>query len=391
MLSPATPPSPAEHHLLCVLLDSNLPTGGFVSSSGLESFAKHGFLSSSYAYSDSSSSSSHSHSVPSANSRGNGATSQGSGQGAGSRPAPATKKSVLGGVVEFARAEVRNYANTTGGFVRDAWESVAAARSRQTRQSGLEKGKGKALDEEGEEDVDMASRVQRAVDQIQMLDRYHEASLLSHVGRRSSKAQGVAMLTLFTRGLSRPVGLGAAEYDYVGEEEADGGDGRDIPEEDIGEKIVEAYKRLIRRGEAPGHLAICWGLMTSALGMSFDRTIHLHLFLHARSLLSSAVRLNLIGPYASSQLLLHPFRDIIEKEVERLEGAGGTTGLLRSEGRKTERQEGGEDGGQLPPVGPGGDFWDWTEEAERGPETTWPLGEVLMGRHDLQHSRIFNS
>lgn len=36
-------------------------------------------------------------------------------------------------------------------------------------------------------------------------------------------------------------------------------------------------------------------------------------------------------------------------------------------------------------------LWDWTEEAESGPATTWPLGEILMARHDLQHSRIFNS
>jgi urease accessory protein UreF len=37
------------------------------------------------------------------------------------------------------------------------------------------------------------------------------------------------------------------------------------------------------------------------------------------------------------------------------------------------------------------DPWAWTREAESGPATTWPLGELLMARHDLQHSRIFNS
>ncbi len=36
------------------------------------------------------------------------------------------------------------------------------------------------------------------------LDARHEACLLSHVSRRSSKAQGVALLTLFSRGLSQP-------------------------------------------------------------------------------------------------------------------------------------------------------------------------------------------
>jgi hypothetical protein len=37
------------------------------------------------------------------------------------------------------------------------------------------------------------------------------------------------------------------------------------------------------------------------------------------------------------------------------------------------------------------DPWAWQDEAESGPATTWPLGELLMARHDLQHSRIFNS
>lgn len=35
--------------------------------------------------------------------------------------------------------------------------------------------------------------------------------------------------------------------------------------------------------------------------------------------------------------------------------------------------------------------WDWAREAETGPATTWPLGEILAARHDMQHSRIFNS
>ena len=30
-------------------------------------------------------------------------------------------------------------------------------------------------------------------------------------------------------------------------------------------------------------------------------------------------------------------------------------------------------------------------EDERLPATMWPLGEILTARHDLLHSRIFNS
>jgi urease accessory protein len=35
---------------------------------------------------------------------------------------------------------------------------------------------------------------------------------------------------------------------------------------------------------------------------------------------------------------------------------------------------------------------DWERlESDGLPATTWPLGEILGARHDLQHSRIFNS
>jgi urease accessory protein len=85
--------------------------------------------------------------------------------------------------------------------------------------------------------------------------------------------------------------------------------------------------------------------------------------------------MNIIGPYASSQMLLHPFKRIIERESAIINNGNEstTTGLLP---RTKEEKE---------------DFWAWTKEAELGPATTWPLGEVLMGRHDMQHSRIFNS
>ncbi|KGB79369.1 hypothetical protein I307_02339 [Cryptococcus deuterogattii 99/473] len=317
-MASSSPPA-EELHLLYVLTDSNLPTGGFVSSSGLESFAKHGFLSSQYSYTNRE-----------------------------SKDGIRGKKNMTGGLVDFARAEVSNYASTTGGFVKDAWSCVADSRKAFKAGNGI-----------------IGEEVQRVLQKIQVLDKYHECTLLSHVGRRSSKAQGVAMLTLFSRGLSRPAGID----EYLSED--GGGPGST---DEMGLKIVEGYKKMVILEKAPGHLAVCWGVITAALGLPVDRALHLHLFLHARSLLSSAVRLNIIGPYASSQLLLHPYRDIIDQEVNKLHSC--TTGIIEDKAEKNGKEE---------------DFWAWTEDAEKGPATTWPLGEVLMGRHDIQHSRIFNS
>ncbi|OXG49318.1 hypothetical protein J010_03679 [Cryptococcus neoformans] len=312
-------PSAKELHLLYVLTDSNLPTGGFVSSSGLESFAKHGFLSSQYSYTPKE-----------------------------FKDGVLGKKNMTRGLVDFARAEVSNYASTTGGFVMDGWTCVNDSRKASEAGNGI-----------------IEDEMQRVLQKIQALDKYHECTLLSHVGRRSSKAQGVAMLTLFSRGLSRPVGID----EYLNED--GGGPGST---DELGVKIVEGYKKMVILEKAPGHLAVCWGVITAALGLPVDRALHLHLFLHARSLLSSAVRLNIIGPYASSQLLLHPYRDIINQEVEKLSNC--TTGIIEDKAEKCGEEE---------------DLWAWTEDAEKGPATTWPLGEVLMGRHDIQHSRIFNS
>jgi urease accessory protein len=96
-----------------------------------------------------------------------------------------------------------------------------------------------------------------------------------------------------------------------------------------------------------------------------ERTQHLHLYLHARSLLSAAVRLNSIGPYAAQQLLLHVVSAFVDTELQSC--ARRRTGVLSEDGSTQ---------------------WDETQD---GPVNTWPLGEILAARHDLQHSRIFNS
>ncbi|KAK6910605.1 hypothetical protein I203_104637 [Kwoniella mangroviensis CBS 8507] len=325
-------PSPEELHLLYVLLDSNLPTGGFVSSSGLESFAKHGLLSP----------------IPPSYSS-SGVSLKG-------------RRSVGEGITEFAKVEVENYSMTTCIFVIRAYQIVHKALSSHLLPSQ-------------EQDTD----VEGVVEDIIQVDKYNESTLLNHVGRRASRAQGVAMLTLYTRGLSNPAESPDDNQDGVS-------DDRETRTKSRAKKIIDLYKRCIRGNKSPGHLAVCWGVMTACIGLSLDRSIHLHLFLHARSLLSSAVRLNLIGPYASSQLLLHPFKRIIDDQVEALYKDGHLDDV-KSQCQDVvgisfrEEEKEGED-----------DFWSWADETNtQSPKTTWPLGEILMSRHDLQHSRIFNS
>ncbi|RXK34999.1 hypothetical protein M231_07753 [Tremella mesenterica] len=358
-------------HLLYILLDSNLPTGGFVSSSGLESYAKHGFLPlrsypSTRFHQRSDPAQSPPHPVP-----------------------PSAKRSTADNVIHFVESEMDNFASTTCPFVCDGWRilDTGVQVPQETLTSGLH------------------AKVQEMLREITTLDRYHESTLLSVVGRRASKAQGVALLTLFTRSLcsiTDDVSAGSSEH-ISGEDGWQGGDHAAKDEQSteleddreerrrngelLSRLVVEEYKRSIRRCTTPGHLAVCWGVIMSALGLDLGTSLHLYLFLHCRSVLSSAVRLNLVGPYASTRLLLS-LQGAIDRCVASTLNSTTTSpvnDMIHDNAVSGERDKG--DVG----INSGWQGWDWTRKAETAPSTTWPLGEILLARHDMQHSRIFNS
>ncbi|KAL1686260.1 UreF-domain-containing protein [Schizophyllum commune] len=284
-------PSDTETYLLLVLADSNLPTGSFVASSGLESYFKHSF------------------------------------------DAQEGKRDAA--VLAFVRDSLASYARTALPFVAGAHRAV----------EGL--ARGIALTSTSDLHFptshphfhpDLASTLTT----LASLDALCEATMLNHVARRASRAQGVALLTLYAKGLAPPT-----DGELLG-------------------RALDQYKLRVRREEAPGHLPVCWGALTAALRLPLTRAVHLHLFLHARGLLSAAVRLNALGPYAAQQLLLHSVRPLVEGEAGR---------WLTNGKHPSAADVALEDA--VDPI--------------TGPVNTWPLGEILAARHDLQHSRIFNS
>lgn len=273
-----------EEYLLLLLADSNLPTGSFVASSGLESYLKHGFSSSS---------------------------------------AEST-------IVAFITDSLASYARSTLPFVSDAHHLVALAREQRRGEGELNE----------------------VLKDLMELDHLYNSMTLNHVARRASKAQGVALLTLYSKGFARPSSLSALT------------DSEPHHHETAMNRLFSQFKLSVRKEEVDGHLPTCWGALTAALGLALDRAQYLHLFLHARSLLSASVRLNDIGPYGAQQILLHVLRPLITAEAERCHE-------LRTELFQTKETG-----------------FDVTIQ---GPANTWPLGEILASRHDLQHSRIFNS
>jgi urease accessory protein len=77
------------------------------------------------------------------------------------------------------------------------------------------------------------------------------------------------MLTLFGRGLTRPLGFELDPNDEEGEA------GSELEREKEREKkstaIIDGYKKLVRKGSVPGHLAICWGVITASLGLALGK------------------------------------------------------------------------------------------------------------------------
>jgi len=239
-------------------------------------------------------------------------------------------------IISFLSSSVDTYARSALPFARDAHRVSAAYANKDIAQLDV------------------------ALSALARLDALYDASTLNHVARRASCAQGIALLTLYTKGFTPPpfMTLMSGDGGAVDERESRAG------------ALVAALKLRVRRGDSEsrafafGHLPVCWGVLAGVLGLTVDRGAHLHLFLHARGVLSAAVRMNVLGPYAAQQLLLHAVKPMLSDAISST--AHLVSGVLQDN------------------VGP-----ELTEE--QLPATTWPLGEILSARHDLLHSRIFNS
>jgi urease accessory protein len=188
-----------ESYILLLLADSNLPTGSFVASSGLESYLKHGF-----------------------------------GEGDGQNK-----------TVTFLQYSLDSYARTSLPFVSDAHLVMDAFRNRAGSGSSPE-------------DSDHGAALEETLIKLAELDGSYHVMTVNHVTRRASKTQGVALLTLYSKGFSRPP---LSQF-------------KD-PQPDILGGLVDKYKLMVRREQVQGHLPICWGVLTAALGLSLgSSSIH---------------------------------------------------------------------------------------------------------------------
>ncbi|KAF6767349.1 Urease accessory protein UreF [Kalmanozyma brasiliensis GHG001] len=443
--SSSSPDDDLETYLLLLLSDSNLPTGGFVASSGLESFHAHGLLHNSRPTPSLTRSS-----IPA------------------SRNVAPSQAQLSSATLSFAQSTLHSYARSSFPFL---------ARVHTLVQSYL-----------GRAGVEKEAQMAECLEAIASLDDGYHSLLLNHVARRASKAQGIALLTLYSKAFARPIGLDRQPFSGSPSSLQHPADEAKF---EAAARLVDKFKLDIRRStrQVHGHLPICWAVFAACLGIGLKKAVYLHLFLQARSLFSSSIRLNTLGPYLAHQVMRFQMRGVVEGVMREMEREGCLDVGAAETTEKSDKRKVGQDAkvkedemqidnddnkreptviepysigeassspicttattlsrtkgkpfrttptmqsstsalrpriqairarkGQLIPVDDDdpnqGWAWDWPEEqdvlsthihkkasdSEKGfwthpsaPATTFPLGEIVQARHDQLHSRLFNS
>ena len=112
--------------------------------------------------------------------------------------------------------------------------------------------------------VPLATTVQRQPERFARVDQFCDALLSNHVANRASKAQGRSLLLAAEAAFNRSA---------------------------LGELAEE-----IRRNGMAAHLAPVFGAVANALELSIDLAVRLFLYMTLRGLISSGVRLGIVGP-----------------------------------------------------------------------------------------------
>ncbi len=181
------------------------------------------------------------------------------------------------------------------------------------------------------------------LDDVSRLDNSYHSLLLNHVARRASKAQGIALLTLYAKAFAKPIDLERQPFDgsRIGQRHAAPPQASDPhastqrAEErriELAAQLVDRLKMDVRRSSAQapgsaqlgpqGHLPICWGVFAACLGISLRKSLYLHLFLQARALFSSSIRLNTLGPYLAHQIMRFHMRTVVNDIIQEMDDAG---------------------------------------------------------------------
>lgn len=175
---------------------------------------------------------------------------------------------------------------------------------------------------------------------IMDLDNDLDASTPCTVQRRSSVAQGRALLSVWEKAMAIPAKTQFAD------EGLEAATALDMFSADL--KAAAISSDLIK---VNGHLAPLWGVISLSLGLNLEEAGYLFLLNHAKAVISASVRASVMGPYMAQNVLAgQDLQETIRRCLERV-------WFIQPE-----------DAGQVVPAM---DLW--------------------IGRHELLYSRIFNS
>ncbi|KAG0202576.1 hypothetical protein BGX33_009580 [Mortierella sp. NVP41] len=236
----STPTAPSW--LLWQFLDSALPTGGFIASNGLEAFAK-------------------------------------------LHPNTTSPKDVEA----YVNWSVHSCGYTNLPFVTSVWKLVDEWTLRDS-QLKTEKGKAKAM--------------KSVLHRIGNIDREYDVFMNNAIQNAASRKQGDGIVMMgvkcFADQLNQKSKSAARSRMVEDEDEEDGEE-----ESELGPniRILKPFKALLRSEEVAGHYPIAFAMIARLLGFDLATTRYLHLHLHARTLLSSAIRLALVGPFQAQHIM----------------------------------------------------------------------------------------
>ncbi|KAF9581513.1 hypothetical protein BGW38_001440 [Lunasporangiospora selenospora] len=234
--------------LLWQFLDSALPTGGFIASNGLEAFAK-------------------------------------------LHPESTSSRDVEA----FVNWSVHTCGYTNLPFITAVWKLVDAW-TLQDSQLRTTRGKEQA----------MKSVLRR----IANLDREYDVFMNNAIQNAASRKQGDGIVMMGVKCFADQVDLNghpvaSPTLPMTEDDEDHYGGAIGWGDNELGPniRILKPYKAMIRREDTAGHYPIAFAITARLLGFDLATTRYLHLHLHARTLLSSAIRLALVGPYQAQHIM----------------------------------------------------------------------------------------
>jgi urease accessory protein len=169
----------------------------------------------------------------------------------------------------------------TGGFAHSGGLEAAWQLGEVRGREGLEHHLADSLDQCGHAALPFVGAARREPARFTHWDRWYDATVPNHVANRASRALGQGLLT-----------SAVATF---------------------GRETLTELKALVRRERLPTHLPVVTGAMCAAIGVALGESQRLFLFLHLRALVSTAIRLGIIGPLEAQavQHRLAPVADAV--------------------------------------------------------------------------------